>query len=204
MARKIQHANTARKMDTDGYYSPKDVRDLTGASESAVRNYCRDYERWLSTEATTVPRRFTAQDVKLVAFIIDRTKRQNQNHADVTAALQAGELEQFAWDAPPSVTVRSGEAQGPQGEQSTALVPLAFLEAANELRLDALRREQEARIEAQQREQAAQARERELQDQVVELQRQVGELAGELKAVKAQRRQAPKWWRAVFGGRESE
>ena len=189
-------------MDADGYYSPKDVRTITGASESAVRNYCRDYERWLSTDATSIPRRFSAEDVKLIAFVIDCTKKQNKRHDEVLIALQAGELDAFAWEAPPQPTVSPETAQAPQVDASTAMVPYAHLRAAELLMAKAEQREQALAEREREREQEAALRERELQAHIEDLQRQVGELSGELKAVKAHRRQAPKWWRAMFGGRE--
>ena len=174
-------------MDTAGYYLPKDALRITGVSASTLRNYTRDFVRYLSTEATTVPRKFSAEDLKLLAFIRYRTDEKRETISQVQTLLDAGALADFAWDAPPLSVAPTMQAQSDVTEY---LVPMAQMQAAQALMLD-----------AQQREQQATTRERELQARIEDLQRQVGELSGELKAVKASRRQAPKWWRTVFGGR---
>jgi hypothetical protein len=72
---------------------------------------------------------------------------------------------------------------------NTALVPVAQLQAAQALMLDAQQRERELRDQLQQRE-------RELQ----QLQRELGKVEGELGAIKAQRPRS--WWAKLFGGSE--
>lgn len=174
------------------YYTTKAASDLSGASRQVIRVYTQRYARWLSTEATPQPgyeRRFTAEDVKLLAFVYHFTSK-GEPHEKVIERLQAGELEQFPWQPP----------QPPEPEQpsaaesaSTALVPFERLQAAQGFMMDAQRREITAL------EQVAA-----LQAEVQRLSLELGKAQGEAAALKAGRYKAPKWWRALFGGRADE
>ena len=173
-------------MDTEGYYTPKDVQALTGASASALRNYTRDYARWLSTEATTTPRRFSEQDLKLIAFVVHCTKERALTHEQVSSALAAGELDSFDWQ-PPQAAPAASEVH----DTGTALVPAERLQAAQLLLADTQRREV-----------AAQEEIKRLQEEVQRLAGELGKAQGEAATLKASRYRAPQWWRSLFGGRE--
>jgi DNA-binding transcriptional MerR regulator len=205
-------------MQPDGYYAPKDVMAMTGVSSSALRNYTRDYARHLSTDATTTPRRFTEDDIRLIAYVIDCTKNRGMKHDEVAESLQAGDLASFEWEMPSTPHADVGTQEGASGH----LVPVERLQAAQQaaqaILADAQRREGEA-VAA---EKAAQERiaelERELgktqgklegeavavekaaQGRISELERELGTAQGKLEAVEASRYHAPKWWRALFGG----
>jgi hypothetical protein len=99
------------------------------------------------------------------------------------ARLMGGELDSFQWEVPQEAP---GATQELSGESSTALVPVAALQAAQALMLDAQQRERELRDQLQQRD-------RELQ----QLQRELGKVEGELGALKAKPRS---WWARMFGG----
>ena len=176
-------------------YQPAQVVKMTGVSLAGIRNYCTRYGAFLSPGATPPkgqPRLFTAQDVRLIAFIRDRTAG-GLNHDQIDQALQGGELEEFTdWqigelegEEQPQET--AGEAApGAGGGELVASTQLAALEAVlNDYR----RREDtlQARID--------QAREREerLQGQLQQLQRELGEAQGELKNLKGRR-----WWERLF------
>ncbi len=174
-------------MDTTGYYLPKDAQALVGVSASTLRNYTRDFERWLTTEATTTPRRFTADDLRVLAFIRYRTAEKLATIEQVQAALDVGELDAFDWQPPAMATTATEGAE----DTGSALVPLESLRLAQSLLVDAQRREEASAQETA-----------ELRQRVESLQKELGRAEGELAAVKAGRYRAPKWWRAVFGGRE--
>lgn len=172
-------------------YTTKQASDISGASRQVIRVYTTRYARYLSTEATPQPgmdRRFTADDLKLLAFIYQRTSA-GETHDQVLERLQAGELEQFAWVPPePAPTP---EQQSADESASSALVPLERLHAAHALLQDAQRRESAAADQV-----AA------LQAEVQRLSLELGKAQGEAAALKESRYKAPAWWRALFGGRE--
>lgn len=176
-------------MDSGGYYLPKDVQRITGCSASALRNYSRDYARWLSTESTTPPRRFSPEDVRLIAYVLHCTKDRAMTHEQVLATLAAGDLESFEYTPPPIANAPSAVEE----PASTALVPLERLQAAQLLL-----------SEAQRREAAAADQVATLQAEVNRLAGELGKARGELAGVKESRYKAPAWWRAVFGGRSGE
>ena len=154
---------------------------FVNVSSGSLRNYTRDYARWFSTEATTVPRRFTEEDVRLIAFIVNCTKDRALTHAQVEDRLQEGDLDTFDWQLPEGseTPVEAHE------DVSTHLVPVERVMAAQTLLQDAQRRENEAVEKVD-----------ELQRQIADLERQLGQAQGELKA----RYRAPDWWRRIFGG----
>jgi DNA-binding transcriptional MerR regulator len=164
--------------------SPKRVCDTLGISQSALRIYTRTYARKLSTEATSNPRRFTQDDLHALAFVVASTT-EGRTHEQILAGWDE-EYPSFDWEAPQNPTEATGET-------STALVPMAALQAAQALMLDAKRREEEAREEAQ-------ARERELQEQINQLLRELGHKEGELAQLRASK---PKgFWARLLGGGE--
>lgn len=175
------------------YYSPKEAAELTGASRQIIRVYTGTYQRHFSTEGAPTqpgqPRRFTDQDIKLIAYIYQQTGQHSQKHDQVLASLAAGALDAFDWQ-PPEVS----ESEEP-GEPSpgTALVPVERLQAAHALMQDAQRREEEAHAQAQA-----------LQDRLAALERELGKAQGELSAYKAMQRKPPTWWARLFGGQHNE
>lgn len=170
------------------YYTTKQASDISGASRQVIRVYTTRYARYLSTEATPQPgmdRRFTTDDLRLLAFIYQRTSA-GETHEQVLERLQAGELEQFAWQPPEP----EPEPQSATESASSALVPLERLQAAHALLQDSQRRE------AATADQVAA-----LQTEVQRLSLELGKAQGEAAALKAGRYRAPAWWRALFGGR---
>jgi len=162
---------------------------LTGVSSSSLRNYTRDYERYFSTEATTTPRHFTEEDLRLIAFIVDCTKGRALTHDQVAERLLAGDLDTFTWLAPEMPQTPTDAA----GESYGLLVPAERVQAAQALLQDAQRRENDAIAEAK----AAQER-------IAELERELGVAQGRLEGVERSQYTAPKWWKALFGGRAAE
>lgn len=164
--------------------TPKRVCDALGISQSALRIYVDKYARYLSTEATTTPRKFTEADLHALAFVVASTK-DGKTHDQILAVWDE-EYPAFEWEGPQSPTEATGD-------DSTALVPMAALQAAQALMLDAKRREEEAREQAVQRE-------RELQEQINQLLRELGHKEGELAALKASK---PKgFWARLLGSGE--
>jgi DNA-binding transcriptional MerR regulator len=171
-------------------YSTKEASALAGASRQIIRTYTDRYKEHFSREVQAQPgqpRRFTADDLKLIAYIYQQTSQQSQTHEQIQAALAAGALEQFDWQ-PPEAQESVGSSEVPP---STALVPVERLQAAQALMLDAQRREEEAREQA-----------KALQDRLAALERELGKAQGELSAYKAMQRKPPAWWAKLFGGRQ--
>lgn len=159
-------------------YSPKQAASVLGISVSAVRLYTNTYAKHLSTEATGNPRRLTEGDLRQIAFIVSKTGT-GQPHERVLAHLETdegrAEYAAFEWEGPDE-----------EVEGNTALVPIAALQAAQALMMDAQRREE-----------ASRERERELQDQINQLLRELGKTEGELAALRSK----PKgFWQRLFGG----
>lgn len=174
------------------YCSTKEAADLVGCSPQILRTYTDRYARHLSTEATPEPgavRRFTFADLSLVAFVYTKTSKQGENltHERVQELLAAGALDSFDWQ--PEALQSAQSASESATDASTALVPLAQMQAAQALLNDTQRREREAleRAEA-------------LQERLETMQRDLGAATGELSAYKALRPKRPAWWLWLFGG----
>ena len=177
------------------YYSTKEAAELTGASRQIIRTYTASYQRFFSTDGAPQPgqqRRFTSADLRLIRYIYESTQS-GVTHTEVAERLQAGALEQFAWQAPEEPAASAQAAESAASATSTALVPLERLQAAHALMQDAQRREQAAA------EQIAT-----LQAEVQRLSQALGRAEGEAATLKASRYRAPTWWRRLFGGRQGE
>ena len=174
------------------YYSTKEAADLVGCSPQILRAYTSRYARYLSTEATPVPgavRRFTFADLRLIAFVYAKTGKQGENltHEQVQEQLATGALDSFEWL--PEALQGAQSAPESATDASTALVPIAQVQAIQALLSDAQRREREAveRSDA-------------MQERLETMQRELGEAHGELNAYKALRPKRPAWWVWLFGG----
>jgi len=177
-------------------YSTKEASGITGASTPVIRAYTGVYARYFSTDATPEPgkpRRFTRADLKLIAYVYQKGEREGYTREQVLEQLAAGELDRFAWQAPEEPPSATGSAESAESATSNALVPFERLQAAHALMHDAQRREQMAT------EQVAA-----LQAEVQRLSLELGKAQGEAAALKTNRYQAPRWWRAIFGGRQGE
>lgn len=158
-------------------YTPSRAAALLGVSSAALRKYADLYAKHLSTEATAKPRAFTVADLRLFAFVAHATAMGRTHKAiQESISTQGEDFAAFTWDAPE-------DAEDAQEAPSTALVPVAQLQAAHALLQDAQRREAEARAEAEA------ARER-----IAALERELGRAEGELAA----RRRS--LWAKLFGG----
>lgn len=180
------------------YFSTKEAADLVGCSPQILRTYTGRYERYLSTEATPQPgsaRRLTFADLRLIAFVYTKTSKQGDNltHEQVQEQLAAGELDAFDWqpEALQSAQGAPGSAPDSETDTSTALVPMAQMQAAQALLHDAQRRENEAKERVDS-----------LQERLEAIQRELGEAQGELSAYKALRPKRPAWWVWLFGGEQ--
>ena len=173
------------------YYTTSQAAALTGASVQTIRAYTKLYTRYFTTEATPgtgLSRRFTADDLRLIRYAFQQTAAGNTRE-QVAEQLAAGALAEYAWQ-PPEPPEPTSEPEEPAAEQSTALVPLERLQAAQALLQDAQRREQVATEQVQA-----------LQAEIGELQRELGKAQGELAGFRSAQYRSPKWWRSIFGGR---
>jgi DNA-binding transcriptional MerR regulator len=184
-------------------YTPKQAQEMLGVSATGLRIYTTNYPRHLSTEATGKRRKFTEADLCFLAYIKQRTDA-GDNHRALLEELETDEGKarwhafESAWQplSPPD--------EEEEEERSTAMVPVAQLQAARLLFEDAQRREQEAlELAAAQRQEALQ-RERELLDQLHRLQREMGKAEGKIESLEAQLKQPAQrprsWWARMFGG----
>lgn len=171
---------------------------MTSLSLAALRNYCERYSDWFSPGAVPPkgqPRQFTADDVRLVQFIRDRTSGdQKQNHDEIEQALRAGEFAEFVASHPDGATVQAAHVEAPvegaaDDTMSRDIGPQ--IQALQIMLRDYTQRETVLQQRADQAALAAAARERELQTQIAGLQRDLGRVEGELQAIKARR----PWWR---------
>lgn len=173
------------------YYTTSQASEITGASIQIIRAYTKLYARHFSTEATPEPgqaRRFTAADLRLIK-LAHQLSRQNITREQVAERLAAGELDRFDW-WPPEPPEADSQAEQAAAEPNTALVPLERLQAAQALLQD-----------ARQREQAASEQVAALQTEVQRLAGELGKAQGELQGYRSAQYRAPRWWRAIFGGR---
>lgn len=194
-----------------GYYGTAEAARATGISRPALRAYTGQkspFRRWLSTEAApaseSTPRRFTEQDLRLLAYIYQRTKagaRKDSLLAELEAS--AGALPpEFEWHPAEPEQVAEGEPAGQSA--STMLITSdqasllrAMVAAAEQRSQEAREREQQALEREKEARAAAEAsveRERALQERVAGLERALGEAEGHLKA-----RKRPRWLASLFG-----
>lgn len=165
-------------------YTTKQASTATGVSGQAIRTYTARYERYFSAEATPGPgrdRRYTSEDVRLIAFIAAQT-RTGANHDDVQDQLANGALDSFVWEP----AAHRDATETPDSTEAH-LVPLERLQAAHALLQDAQRREDEAKAQTEA-----------LQAEIQRLTLELGQAQGKLAATY----RAPRWWRALFGGGE--
>ena len=203
-------------------FSPKQVAEMTGVSIAGVRNYTNRPElaAYFGEGARPGPgeaRAFTAQDVRFVAFIKDRTD-QGLTYAQVAQAVEAGELEEFThWSPPEPEEAPSRGHQVEAGEDSTALTTgeaaqalavfqevIADLRAAHaqeRARADQLAEEvrtERAKVDRYRND--VQATIETYEEARAELREEIGRLRGQLEEIKAARARRPAWLRWLAGG----
>lgn len=163
-------------------YGPAQVVAIIGCSKPALRNYAHNYAAYYSGAANPdfgQSRAYTANDVKLTSFIYTRSLA-GYSHQSTLQALQAGELDNYAFTMPePQQGATEAPSDATKGNAAMVAVTLNMIQAN----------------------QQALADERAKNSQ---LERLVGELTGELRAIKAQNEaQKPRrrgWWVGLFGG----
>ena len=202
-------------------FSPKQVAEMTGVSIAGVRNYTNRPElaAYFGEGARPGPgeaRAFTAQDVRFVAFIKDRTD-QGLTYAQVAQAVEAGELEEFThWSPPEPEEAPSRGHQVEAGEDSTALTTgeaaqalavfqevIADLRAAHaqeRARADQLAEEvrtERAKVDRYRND--VQATIETYEEARAELREEIGRLRGQIEEIKAARARRPAWLRWIAG-----
>lgn len=174
------------------YYTTSQAATITGASLQTIRSYTKLYQRYFSTEATPESgqsRRFTSDDLRLIRFCLELAN-QNLTREQIAERLSAGELANFTWQP----TQQPLDAtQEPAPSSSTALVPYERLQTAQALMLDAQRREEQALDQVAT-----------LRAEVQRLSIELGKAQGEAATLRESRYTAPRWWRALFGGRQGD
>lgn len=178
-------------------FTPKQLTDIAGISLASVRNYTERYRQWYSEQATPPPgvkRLFTEGDLMLTCYIAQTTQA-GSNHSELAAHLEksGGVPSEFAqgWEVPAQQRViAQGQEEGEThtgalvpGEQARALWAMVEQQVAQ---AQALAEKERARADRLQED--AIEKERALLTQIAEKERAIGELTGELRAVKEQRR----------------
>ena len=177
----------------DNMYSPKEASEVTGASPQIIRVYTNVYTRYFSSEATPEAgevRRLTGADLKTIKYIYEQSKRRNRTRKQITEQLAAGELDNFAWQAPEEPELEQPE-EPEQQSTHDIMVPLARLQAAEILVTESREREKEA-LE----------RIGELHERIGDLERSLGQATGELAGFRQAQYRAPAWFRWLFGGQD--
>ena len=208
------------------YYTTSQAATITGASIQTIRSYTKLYARYFSTEATPESgqsRRFTSADLRLIRFCRELAET-NLTREKIAERLAAGDLDQFDWQPaePESAAQDAPAAESAASSPNTMLVPYERLQAAQVLMQDAQRREADAaaQVIALQSEvqrlslelgkaegeaaMAAAAQVAAVQAEVQRLTLELGKAQGEAATLKSSRYTAPRWWRAVFGGRQGD
>lgn len=112
-------------------YTPTSAAAALSITPGAIRKYGELYKRYLSTEATTPPRTYTPDDMRVFAFVAQRTKL-GHTHAQVLEDLAAGDAGEFA-----AFVWMPGE-DAPSGEDAAGgLVPVAQYQAVRAMLEDA-------------------------------------------------------------------
>ena len=139
----------------------------------------------LAPSRRRVSRGFTADDVRLVQFIRDRTgAKQPQQHDQIVQALRAGELADYHPAADEAAVDEDAESMSRDILLAPQIAALQIVLKDYSLREAALQQ----RID--QTAQAAAERERALQAEIASLQRELGQVEGELSTIKSRR----PWW----------
>jgi len=162
-------------------YRPAQAARMAGISLSSIKDYTTYYAPFFSQEATPPPgepRAFTPEDVRLLAFIEDATRR-GISCEEIVQRLSSGELKDFDWKAP--------EQEQAQNQSATTLTPAQQLHVL-------------AAVFVRQIEEARQ-REQELVERLMEAERRIGQLEGELAALRREDELSrPRaLWKQLFG-----
>ena len=184
--------------------TPSQAAQMVGVSLATIRGYTRREVLASYFSATARPgkgeaRALTADDVRLCAFVADRTA-QGLTYAQIAQAIEAGELEEFThWTPEPSPEAEEeGENQAPEAaplaqapnlgellERLTTAQIAALTPVFDDLRAEAERaRERAAAAEA---ERAA-------------AEKEAARLRGQLEEIHAARARRPVWLKWLVGG----
>jgi len=161
-------------------YRPAQAATLAGITLTSLREYTTAYAPFFSDYATPPPgepRLFTPEDIRLLAFIADHTRR-GAGREEVIQRLASGGLKDFDWWLP--------EPEQSKGQQVTALVPVPQLQVIAEAFFQQV--------------EAARAREEELQTRLTLVERRISQLEDELAALRQQISAKStgiwkRWWR---------
>ena len=177
-------------------YTTSQAAKLAGVSSGTIRNlttgqFAASYTGLFSAGATPgkgAPRLFTAEDIRLLAFIRQQTAA-SITHEETARRIRAGELEAFTWSAPIGAEAAAPVDNAPQnvtaGTQGTPEAEAgSFALALASQWVSAL--------------ESARARELELQDRLIAAETRAARFEGELTALKTA--QARPWYRRLFGG----
>jgi len=103
-------------------YSPAEVAHITGASATAIRSYSQIYKEYLSVGASPPKgqkKRFTAADVKLIAYVSGQSVSTGvgPTHVEIKEQVDAGALDDF--NAPALVVPEHKPVGRKKGQAST-------------------------------------------------------------------------------------
>lgn len=140
----------------DMLYPPSAAAAAAGISKSSIRNHVNNphYRMLFSEDARRVPRYFSEDDVRLLRYIGEQT-RKGRTHADIAEAIAAGALAGYDWQPPqpheqptqeetteeqPSALVLVADLQRRQSELYERLLESETGRATAEAQVDELRR----------------------------------------------------------------
>ena len=116
------------------FYSVGDVSKMVSVSVASIRSYATRYAALMSPTATPAPgqvRRFSDADVRVIAYVYERTA-QGKTHEEVHVELLEGALDGWEW-IPPAPTEATETASERTDDAREALVPVSQLHAAQVL-----------------------------------------------------------------------
>lgn len=171
-------------------YSTGEAARLSGASPNAVRSYAKRHSRYFSDTGAPSDRgstrKFTRDDVRLIAYIRHLTQNEGQSHEQVAESLAQGALSAWDWQPP---DVPAGDVQPP--EATEALATVHQLQIALAAMRDVRERQDAELVDA--RDEAERLRE-----EIRKLERELGKAEGALAALQAQP-QRRGWWARLWG-----
>lgn len=186
-------------MSDQTLYSPIQAARAANISIQSLRNYTERYREYLSPHAVPQPgqtRWFTPKDVAVLAYIWQRTVKDNLAHKALLAEL--AEDRSVIDNLEPIEAPEEAAPESPQPAPAE-LMPPQMARVYEALLNDARTREQEARKEARETDQQARDREAQLQEEIARLRQELGEAKGALDAYR-QMNKRPDWYRLLFGG----
>lgn len=166
---------------TPKLYSVTEAANAIGVSPTSVRTYTDHYAAHLSDHATGRPRQYTAEDLHLMAYVAHSVSGLGRTH-EQTLDVLIEELDAFDWPGPTGPQVQREAPRAEATGESTAMIPIGLLQAAQSMIQDRDKELQRMRDELQLQ-----------RGRVEQLQHELGRYEGQLEELRRP------WWKRILG-----